>query len=121
MAEHCLEPPMRDVLAFIGPIFYPETQTRVTMTLAATIFSSLELNLQVSWAKALFDVIEGLAEKSQKLAVKGHSIISYLPSYLAHIYEYDDCLTSEEYLSVERQRPAGDVANLKIPHSPDSL
>lgn len=91
------------------------------MTLATIVFATLEMNTQVSWAKALCEVIQGLVETSQRKAQGRFSLITYLPSYLAHLYEYDDCLTPGELLIVDWLRPAADVANLNVPHSPETL
>ena len=80
----------RRVLEFLVPILYPEKPTRVTITIANTIFGALG-ERKVSWGVVIQGAVSKLAE-----GILSRGRTSVISPYLFHLYKFYDILTVNE-------------------------
>ena len=86
----CKDPRERRLFSFLVPILCPEKVYTVTLTLASTIFLSLERKKPVDWAVIIHELVQrlvGAARRGQP---------SYVSPFLFHLYRHRKVLTSEE-------------------------
>jgi hypothetical protein len=88
--EDCASNRNRRLLEFLLPILHPEKPTRVTITLANTIFGSLSGDRKVDWGRIIHDLV------SQLVGRVGKSRASPLCPYLFHLYKHEELLTGPE-------------------------
>ena len=79
----------RRMLEFLIPIMYPEKPTRVTVTVANTIFGALE-DRAVHWGKVISGVVAKLADHVSKAKQ------SPISPYLYHLYQHQEVLNTQE-------------------------
>lgn len=80
----------RRVLEFLVLILNPDRPTRVTVTLAHTIFGALSGDRKVNWGIVFKELI------ARMVAVVGKSKPSGLSPYLFHLYESNELLLDKE-------------------------
>jgi hypothetical protein len=85
----CLDARQRQILEFLIPILYPEKPTRVTVTVANTIFGAFE-GRPVNWGKVIGSVVAKLA------ANVGKGKTSPIGPYLFHLYHHAELLSDAE-------------------------
>lgn len=93
----CLDPRVRNVFAFLIPIFYPERPGRITNTWANTICGSLQGKRAVDWSLLMQDTVSKMVKALPKTR------ISSLSSYLAHLYHFRELLLKDEAKSYREQ------------------
>ena len=91
----CEDPRERRVLEFIVPILYLEKPTRITMTLANTIFGALSGARPVSWEIVIQDLVGKLVFELEKGKPSPISL------YLFHFYNRFECLRKGELTMLE--------------------
>lgn len=96
LAEHCLEISMQHLFRFLSPIFHPESQSRITLSFAATVVFSLEQRKVINWAQLLHRVIHMQIKNFQNRSRLGRLRSMTLTPYLAHIYHEQKCLLPSE-------------------------
>ena len=94
----CVDPRERRVLEFIVPILYPEKPTRITVTVANTIFGALSRIRKVSWGLVMQELIGKLVSGLEK------GKPSPISPYLFHFYYRFECLRGEETEMLETAR-----------------
>lgn len=113
LVRDCKEPRMRNVMAFLVPIFYPEKPTRVTATLASTIILSFEGRRNPNWTKLMRDVVA-------KLAVTiGRSKPTPICPYLYHLYQNFALLSEPELIEWDTQKNLQDFASSESEPEPE--
>ena len=90
----CIDERHTRLLEFLIPILYPEKPTRVTVTIANTIFEAME-DRPVHWGKILGNVVSKLVAH---LAKGKQSPIS---PYLFHLYHSKEILSAQEAVIYE--------------------
>jgi len=81
-------------LEFLIPILYPERPTRVTITMANTIFGALE-NRPTHWGIVIAEVVGKLADHI------GRNKNSVITPYLFHLYHHHDLLNVQELVQYD--------------------
>ncbi len=95
LISDCKDPRERRVLMFLVPILYSEKPTRVTITLANTIFGALSEKRQVNWGIIVQQVVEKLAQ----VAAQGKP--TTICPFLFHLYRRFECLREDEIALLE--------------------
>ena len=98
--SQCNDTTLRLLLRFMMPIFHPKKPTYCTSTMANTIVAAWKNNLAVNWARLLTDVIMANVKSLQP------GKPSPLPSYLAQLYKWGDCLYTHEIEEQNQKRQA---------------
>ena len=88
--EDCINDRERRVLQFLVPILHPEKPTRITITLANTIFGALRGDRKVDWGRIIADLVTQLVTRV------GKSRATPVCPYLFHLYKNHGLLTDKE-------------------------
>lgn len=88
--EDCVTNRNRRLLEFLLPILHPEKPTRVTITLANTIFGALKGDRKVDWSRIMHNLV------SQLVSRVGKSRATPLSPYLFHLYKHAELLIGPE-------------------------
>ena len=95
--QDCLDSRAKRVFSFLVPILHPEKPTRVTVTLANTLYGSYLGERMVNWAIIVKDVVIRLTK-----SVNGIKRSPLCP-FLIHLYHHFKETTPEEDMAYETQ------------------
>ena len=90
LVRDCRDARHRRLLEFVVPIIHPDKPTRVTITIANTIFGALDKCRLVDWWLVFKDLVHKLVRGA------GKSKSTPICSFLFHLYYSHDLLTDEE-------------------------
>lgn len=96
LAGDCLDMSLQHLFQFLSPIFYLESQSRITLSFAATVVFSLEQRQEINWTKILHKVIHNQVKNFCSRVQTGKLRYTNLTPYLAYIYYKHKCLLSLE-------------------------
>ena len=88
--QDCLDPRAKRVFAFLVPILHPEKPTRVTITLANTVYGSYLGERAVNWGLIVKDVVARLTRSIN------NTKRSPICPFLIHLYHHFKETTAEE-------------------------
>jgi len=95
--DDCIDDRDRRLLQFLIPVLHPEKPTRVTITLANTIFGALTGCRRVDWSRIISDLVTQLVSRV------GKSRATPVCPYIFHLYHHNELLSPAELKTWKNQ------------------
>jgi hypothetical protein len=88
--EHCRIPKLKELFAFLLPIFYPIKPHRITKGFATTLIWAWKYNRKINWS-AIF-----IKNLKKIVSTLNPDKVTYLCPFVAHAYNQESVFTAEE-------------------------